>query len=140
MSKFIEKYVRIVVFAIWFAILFVLRDTIDVKAVDDLLYGFLNISSIFTGLLTVSLMILISEQNKEFIKIAKTSGAYQMLLRYIYVAIIYCVISILLVIFAKLLAFEILKLFALSVCFGSFSSALLAEFLFVKLMKLNSDR
>ena len=140
MSKFIEKYIRIVVFAISFAILFVMRDTIDVKAVDDLLCGFLNITSIFTGLLTVSLMILISEQNKEFIKIAKTSGAYQMLLRYICVAIIYCVISILLVIFAKLLVFEILKLFALSVCFGSFSSALLAEFLFVKLMKLNSDR
>ena len=44
MSKFIEKYVRIVVFAISFAILFVMRDTIDVKAVDDLLYGFLNIT------------------------------------------------------------------------------------------------
>ena len=140
MSKFIEKYIRIVVFVISFAILFFMRDTIDVKSVDDLLYGFLNITLIFAGLLIASVVILISEQNKEFIKIAKTSGAYQMLLRYIYVAIIYCIISILLVVFAKLLAFEILKLFALSVCFGSFSSALLAEFLFVKLMKLNSDK
>lgn len=139
MSKFIEKYIRIVVFAISFTILFFMRDAIDVKTVDDLLYGFLSITLIFAGLLTVSLMILISEQNKEFIKIAKTSGAFQMLFRYIYVAIIYCIISILIVVFAKLLAFEILKLFALSVCFGNFSSALLAEFLFVKLMKLNSD-
>lgn len=140
MSKFIEKYIRIVVFVISFAILFFMRDAIDVKTVDDLLYGFLSITLIFAGLLTVSLMILITEQNKEFIKIAKTSGAFQMLFRYIYVAIIYCIISILIVVFAKLLAFEILKLFALSVCFGNFSSALLAEFLFVKLMKLNSDK
>ena len=140
MYKYVEKYIRIVVFAISFVILFFMRDVIDAKTIDDLLHGFLNITSIFAGFLAASMVVLISEQNKEFIKIAKTSGAYQMLLRYIFVAIIYCVISILLIVFAKLFVFEILKLFALSVCFGSFSSALLAEFLFVKLMKLDSDK
>ena len=140
MYKYVEKYIRIVVFAISFTILFFMRDVIDAETIDDLLYGFLNITSIFAGFLAASIVVLISEQNKEFIKIAKTSGAYQMLLQYIYVAIIYCVISILLVVFAKLFVFEILKLFALSVCFGSFSSALLAEFLFVKLIKLDSDK
>lgn len=140
MYKYVEKYIRIIVFAISFTILFFMGDVIDAKTIDDLLYGFLNITSIFAGFLAASMVVLISEQNKEFIKIAKTSGAYQMLLQYIFVAIIYCVISILLIVFAKLFVFEILKLFALSVCFGSFSSALLAEFLFVKLMKLNSDK
>lgn len=139
MSKFIEKYIRIVVFALSFTVLFFMRNIIDANTIDNLLYGFLNITSIFAGFLTASVVVMISEQNKEFIKIAKTSGAYQMLLRYIYVAIIYCVISIILVVFAKLFVFDILKLFALSVCFGSFASALLAEFLFVKLMKLNSE-
>lgn len=139
MSKFIEKYTWIVVITITFSFLYFIRDELKVDTLNDLLTCFLNIFSIFIGFLTVSLSVLFSTQDKEFIKIAKTSGAYQQLFRYIYIAIAYCILAILLVISSKLLAFDVLKIFSLSVCFGSFSSALLAGYLFVMLMECNSS-
>ena len=138
MTRYIEKYTGIATFATSFTILFFMRNEIDEDSVNNLLFGFSNIISLVSVFLFTSVLVLISNQGKKFIEIAKTSGAYQDLLRYILITAICCVISIALVTFAKLFELELLKLFAIGVCFGSFTAALLVGFLFVKLMKLKS--
>lgn len=92
---------------------------------------------IFAGFLTTSISILYSIQDKDFIKIAKTSGAYQDLLKLIYKTIGWCVLSIVAVIIAKLITADSVKLIPLSICFGALSAVILAGFLFIKLMCLN---
>lgn len=139
MSKFIENNIRIITFVVTFALLYFMNDVITVNSIDAILTSFLGILSVFTCLLIGIAAKLLSDQDKRFIKIAKTSGAYQMLLRSTYVAIVYCVISIPFAIVAELLACGVLKLVILSVCFGSFSSALLVGYLFIKLMECNSS-
>ncbi len=139
MSKFIEKYIRIITFVVTFTLLYFMNDVITVSSIDSLLTSFLSILSIFTCFLIGVAATLLSNQDKRFIKIAKTSGAYQMLLHCTYVAIVYCVLSIPFAIVAELLTSGILKLVSLSVCFGSFSSALLIGYLFIKLMECNSS-
>ena len=138
MTRYIEKYTGIATFVTSFIILFFMRNEIDEDSVNNLLFGFSNIISLVAVFLFTSVLVLIFNEGKKFIEIAKTSGAYQDLLRYILITAICCVISIALLTFAKLFELELLKLFAISVCFGSFTTALLVEFLFVKLMKLKS--
>lgn len=136
-SKFIEKYIRIIVFSISFILLYSSHDIINPDAINNLLSSLSIASLIIISFLIVSMANLISSQDCDFIKIAKTSGAYQMLLKYIHTSVMYCVISILFVVLVELFTFEILKIIALSVCFGSLSSALLAEYLYIKLLKCN---
>lgn len=138
MIRYIEKYAGIASCGISFSILFLMKDEIDEGSVNSLLFGFLNIISLFIVFLSTSALVLISNQGKKFIEIVKTSGAYQALLWYISKTVICCIISIILVIFAKFLGLELLKLFAISACFGSLVSALISELLFAKLMKLKS--
>lgn len=69
-------------------------------------------------------------------KIAKTSGAYQDLLKLIYKTIGWCVLSILVVIFSKIIDVNYFKIIALSICFGGLTAVLYATFLFKKLMNL----
>nr|DAP84355.1 MAG TPA: hypothetical protein [Caudoviricetes sp.] len=139
MSNFIEKYIGITVIAIAFAILYYLKEKLPLDKINVSLTDFLNIFSIFAGFLTTSISLLFSIQDKKFIKIAKTSGAYQQLLKYIYTTIAYCVVSISFVIFAKLISCDIFKILSLSVCFGSFAKVVLVGFLFIKLMECNSS-
>lgn len=135
MTRYIEKYAGIASCLVSFSILFLIKDAIDV---NNLLSGFSKIIALFIVFLSTSALVLISNQGKKFIEIAKTSGAYQALLRYISKTIIFCMISIALVIFAKYFEIELLNLFAISACFGSLVSSLISEMLFIKLMKLKS--
>lgn len=136
-SKFIEKYIRIVVFSISFALLYFLHDTISSDTLDNLLSGLLIACLIIISFLIVSMANLMSLQDSNFSKLAKTPRACQMLLKYMYTSVMYCIISILFVVLVELFTFEILKIIALSICFGSLSSALLAEYLYIKLLKCN---
>ena len=93
---------------------------VDNSVLTDLIIAF----SVFSIFLSKYISILCSLQNLKFIKIAKTSGAYQDLLKLIYKTIGWCVLSILVVIFS------------LSICFGGLNAVLYATFLFKKLMNL----
>lgn len=136
-SKFIEKYIRIIVFSISFILLYSSHNIINPDAINNLLSSLSIACLIIISFLIVSMANLISSQYCDFIKIAKTSGTYQMLLKYMHTSVMYCIISILFVVLVELFTFEILKIIALSVCFGSLSSALLAEYLYMKLLKCN---
>ena len=137
MYRIFEKHAGIIVFIIAIIVLFLLKNKLCITKIENSLTDFLNIFSIFAGFLTTSVSILYSIQDKDFIKIAKTSGAYQDLLKLIYKTIGWCVLSIVAVIIAKLITADSVKLIALSICFGALSAVILAGFLFIKLMCLN---
>lgn len=137
MYRIFEKHAGIIVFIIAIVVLFLLKNKLCITKIENSLTDFLNIFSIFAGFLTTSISILYSIQDKDFIKIAKTSGAYQDLLKLIYKTIGWCVLSIVAVIIAKLITADSVKLIALSICFGALSAVILAGFLFIKLMCLN---
>ena len=105
---------------------------VDNSVLTDLIIAF----SVFSIFLSKYISILCSLQNLKFIKIAKTSGAYQDLLKLIYKTIGWCVLSILVVIFSKIIDVNYFKIIALSICFGGLTAVLYATFLFKKLMNL----
>lgn len=105
---------------------------VDNSVLTDLIIAF----SVFSIFLSKYISILYSLQNLKFIKIAKTSGAYQDLLKLIYKTIGWCVLSILVVIFSKIIDVNYFKIIALSICFGGLTAVLYATFLFKKLMNL----
>lgn len=105
---------------------------VDNSVLTDLIIAF----SVFSIFLSKYISILCSLQNLKFIKIAKTSGAYQDLLKLIYKTIVWCVLSILVVIFSKIIDVNYFKIIALSICFGGLTAVLYATFLFKKLMNL----
>lgn len=105
---------------------------VDNSVLTDLIIAF----SVFSIFLSKYISILCSLQNLKFIKIAKTSGAYQDLLKLIYKNIGWCVLSILVVIFSKIIDVNYFKIIALSICFGGLTAVLYATFLFKKLMNL----
>mgnify|MGYP004582085975 FL=1 len=105
---------------------------VDNSVLTDLIIAF----SVFSIFLSKYISILCSLQNLKFIKIAKTSGAYQDLLKLIYKTIGWCVLSILVVIFSKIIDVNFFKIIALSICFGGLNAVLYATFLFKKLMNL----
>lgn len=105
---------------------------VDNSVLTDLIIAF----SVFSIFLSKYISILCSLQNLKFIKIAKTSGAYQDLLKLIYKTIGWCVLSILVVIFSKIIDVNYFKIIALSICFGGLTAVLYAIFLFKKLMNL----
>lgn len=105
---------------------------VDNSVLTDLIIAF----SVFSIFLSKYISILCSLQNLKFIKIAKTSGAYQDLLKLIYKTIGWCVLSILVVIFSKIIDVNYFKIIALSICFGGLTAVLYAAFLFKKLMNL----
>ena len=99
---------------------------VDNSVLTDLIIAF----SVFSIFLSKYISILCSLQNLKFIKIAKTSGAYQDLLKLIYKTIGWCVLSILVVIFSKIIDVNYFKIIALSICFGGLTAVLYAAFLF----------
>lgn len=105
---------------------------VDNSVLTDLIIAFF----VFSIFLSKYISILCSLQNLKFIKIAKTSGAYQDLLKLIYKTIGWCVLSILVVIFSKIIDVNYFKIIALSICFGGLTAVLYATFLFKKLMNL----
>lgn len=105
---------------------------VDNSVLTDLIIAF----SVFSIFLSKYISILCSLQNLKFIKIAKTSGAYQDLLKLIYKTIGWCVLSIFVVIFSKIIDVNYFKIIALSICFGGLTAVLYATFLFKKLMNL----
>ena len=105
---------------------------VDNSVLTDLIIAF----SVFSIFLSKYISILCSLQNLKFIKIAKTSGAYQDFLKLIYKTIGWCVLSILVVIFSKIIDVNYFKIIALSICFGGLTAVLYATFLFKKLMNL----
>lgn len=137
MYRIFEKHAGAIVFVITIFVLFWLKNMLCMTKIESSLTDFLNIFSIFAGFLTTSISILYSIQDKDFIITAKTSGAYQDLLNLIYKAIGCCVLSIVVVIIAKLITVDSVKLIALSICFGALSAVILTGFLFIKLMCLN---
>lgn len=84
---------------------------VDNSVLTDLIIAF----SVFSIFLSKYISILCSLQNLKFIKIAKTSGAYQDLLKLIYKTIGWCVLSILVVIFSKIIDVNYFKIIALSI-------------------------
>lgn len=73
MYRIFEKHAGIIVFIIAIIVLFLLKNKLCITKIENSLTDFLNIFSIFAGFLTTSVSILYSIQDKDFIKIAKTS-------------------------------------------------------------------